>query len=76
MIPSSTKQTNNTRNTGISKTVFLKQSTKLFKQKFYETSWDVIKVFQNPNEAYKSFMKIFSDLYNAYFPKKQIKIHG
>ena len=26
------------------------------------------------NDAYKSFLKIFSDLYDIYFPKTKIKI--
>ena len=40
----------------------------------YETNWDDIEVSQNPNEAYESFLNKFSDLYDTYFPKKQIKL--
>ena len=72
-IPSSMKQTNNTKNTVIFKRVFDTESIELFKQKFYETSWDNIETSQNPDEAYKSFLNKFSDLYDNYFPKKQIK---
>ena len=68
------KQTNNTKNTVIFKRVFDTESIELFKQKLYETNWDVIEVSQNPDEAYKSFLNKFSDLSNTYFPKKQIKL--
>ena len=52
MIPSSMKQTNNTKNTVICKRVFNTESLKLFKQKLYETSWDDIEASQNPDEVY------------------------
>ena len=68
------KQTNNTKNIVIIKRVFDTESIKLFKQKLYETSWDDIEASQNPDEAYKSFVNKFSDLYDTYFPKKQIKL--
>ena len=74
MIPSSMKQTNNTKNTAIFKIVFDTESIELFKQKLHETSWDDTEASQNPNEAYKSFMNKFSDLCDTYFPKKQIKL--
>ena len=74
IIPSSMKQTNNTKNTVIFKTVFDTESIELFKQKLHETNWDDIEVSQNPDEAYKSFLNKFSDLYDTYFPKKQIKL--
>ena len=73
MISSSMKQTNTTKNTVIYKKVFDTKSIELFKQKLYETSWDDIEVSQNHNDTYKSFLNKFSDLCNAYFPKKQIK---
>ena len=68
------KQTNNTKNIVIIKRVFDTESIKLFNQKLYETSWDDIEASQNPDEAYKSFVNKFSDLYDTYFPKKQIKL--
>ena len=74
MIPSSMKQTNNTKNTVMFKIAFDTESTELFKQKFYETSWDDTEVSQNPDEAYKHFWNKFSDLYDTYFPKNQIKL--
>ena len=74
MIPSSMKQTNNTKNTVIFKRVFDTESIELFKQKLYENNWDNTEVSQNSDEAYKSFLNKFSDLSNTYFPKKQIKL--
>ena len=71
IIPSSMKQINNTKNTVIFKRVFDTESIELFKQKLYKTNWDVIEVFQNPDEAYKSFLNKFSDLSNTYFPKNR-----
>ena len=43
MIPSSMKQTNNTKNTVIFKRVFDTESIELFKQKLYETNWMTLK---------------------------------
>ena len=40
----------------------------------YETSWYDIKASKSPDEAHKSFFNKFSDLYDTYFPKKQIKL--
>ena len=54
MIPSSMKQTNNTRSINIFKRVFDTESVKLFKQKLYETSCYDSEACQNPEEAYKS----------------------
>ena len=50
------------------------ESTELFKQKLYETNWDDTEVSQNPDEACKSFLNKFSDLYDTYFPKNQVKL--
>ena len=49
MIPSSMKQTNNTKNTVIFKRVFDTESIELFKQKLYETRWDDTDVSRNPD---------------------------
>ena len=68
------KQTNNTKNTVIFKGVFDTESVELFKQKLQETSWDDIEASRNSDEAYKSFLNKFSDLYDSYFPKKQVKL--
>ena len=39
-----------------------------------ETKWDEIMSFQNPEDAYKAFLKRFSTLYDTYFPEKKIKL--
>ena len=60
LVPSSMKQTNNTKKTVMFKRVFDAGSIELFKKKLYETSWDDIEASLNPNEAYKSFLnKLF-----------------
>ena len=55
MILSSTKQTNNTKNTFMCRKAFDTESIELFKQKLYKTSWDDIEVSQNPMK----FIKVF-----------------
>ena len=55
MIPSSMKQTNNTKNTVIFKRVFDTESIELFKQKLYETNWDDIEVSKTPMKRIKVF---------------------
>ena len=74
MIPSSTKQTNNTNNNVTYKRVFDAESIELFEKKLHETNWNDIEVSQNLDEAYRSFLNKCSDLYHVYFPKKQIKL--
>ena len=55
IIPSSMKQTNNTKNTVIFKRVFDTESIELFKQKLYETNWDDIEVSKTPMKRIKVF---------------------
>ena len=55
MILSSTKQTNNTKNTFMCRKAFDTESIELFKQKLYKTSSDDIEVSQNPMK----FIKVF-----------------
>ena len=50
------------------------ESVERFKQKLYETRWNDLEVSQNPDQAFKTFSNKFSNLYNASFPKKQIKL--
>ena len=52
IIPSSMKQTNNTKNTFIFKRVFDTESIELFKHKLYETNWDDSEVSENPDEVF------------------------
>ena len=74
MIPSCMKQTSNTKNTVIFKRVFDTESIEIFKQKLYETSWDDVKSPKTLRKNIKVFWLSFSDLYDTYFPKKQIKL--
>ena len=61
MIPSSMKQTTQKIPSYLKE--YLTQNQK---QKLYETSWDDIEASQNLDEAYKSFLNKFSDLYDTY----------
>ena len=58
----------------IYKRTYNTESIELFKQKLHETKWDEIMSFQNPDDAYKAFLKRFSTLYDTYFPEKKIKL--
>ena len=57
----------------IYKRTYNTESIELFKQKLRETKWDEIMSFhvQNPDNAYKAFLKRFSTLYGTYFPEKR-----
>ena len=72
IIPSPSKQDNNTETTFVTKRIT--ESIELSKQKLYETSWDEMEMSQNLDQAYKTFLTKFSDLYNIYFPTKIIKV--
>ena len=74
IIPSPSNQENVKETTFITKRILNTKSIELFKQKLYETSWDEMEMFQNPDQAYKTFLTKFSDLYNIYFPTKIIKV--
>ena len=74
IISSPSKQENVTETTFITKRILNTKSIELFKQKLYETSWDKMEMSQNPDQAYKTFLTKFSDLYNIYFPTKIIKV--
>ena len=65
---------NNKENMFIYKRTYNTESIELFKQKLHETKWDEIMSFQNPDDAYKAFLKRFSTLYDTYFPEKKIKL--
>ena len=58
--------------------MFYDSIIELFKHKLYETIWDNIEVFQNPDETCKIFLNKFFDLHDAYLiysdgPKEPIK---
>ena len=64
---------NSKGNVLIYKRTYNTESIELFKQKLHETKWDEIMPFQNPDDAYKAFLKRFSILYDTYFPKTENK---
>ena len=47
---------------------FNENTLTLFKQNLFETSWDSVKKIDDSNESYNKFLKIFSSLYEKYFP--------
>ena len=53
---------------------FNENSLNLFKQKLFETSWDSLKNIADANESYHKFLKIFSSLYEKYFPLTKVKL--
>ena len=53
---------------------FKENSLNLFKQNLFETSWDSLKNMADPNELYDKFLKIFSSLYEKYFPLTNVKL--
>ena len=53
---------------------FNENSLNLFKQKLFETSWDSLKNIADANESYHKFLKIFSSLYEKYFPLTKAKL--
>ena len=64
----------NTKNMFIYKRTYNTESIESFKQKLYEIKWNEIMSFENPDDAYKAFLKRFSTLYDTYFPEKKIKL--
>ena len=48
----------------------------LFKEKLLEVEWGFLKTIQDPNEAYKSFLLVFGNLYEIAFPKIKIKVNS
>ena len=69
IIPSPSKQENVTETTFITKRIFNTELIELFKQKLYKTSWDEMKMSQNPDQANKTFLTKFSDLRNIFRQK-------
>ena len=48
----------------------------LFKEKLLEVDWGFLKTIQDPDEAYKSFLLVFGNLYEIAFPKIKIKVNS
>ena len=62
---------NDKENLFICKRKYNIKSIELFKQKLHETKLDEIMFFQNPDDAYKAFLKRISILYDTYFSEKR-----
>ena len=53
---------------------FNENSLNLFKLNLFETSWDSLKNIVDPSQLYHKFQKIFSSLYEKYFPLTKVKL--
>ena len=47
---------------------FTEDAFNYFRQALFETSWDSVKNFKQPNGAYNKFLEILTELYEKYFP--------
>ena len=45
-----------------------------FKEKFKSVNWSQLDGYDDPNKSYKSFLSKYTELYNASFPLKKIKV--
>ena len=48
----------------------------LFKEKVLKVDWRLLHPIEDPNEAYKTFLNVFSNLYEIAFPKIKIKVNS
>ena len=46
----------------------------LFKEKLLKFGWRLLHPIKDPNEAYKTFLNVFSNFYEITFPKIKIKL--
>ena len=46
----------------------------MFKQQLHEINWKEIKMNQNPNKAFNTFIQKVLPLYDHYFLEKEIKV--
>ena len=44
----------------------------LLKEKLLKVDWGLLHAIKDPNEAYKAFLDVFSNLYEMVFPKIKI----
>ena len=68
------KNCKNNEKTKITKRDFNKENIQNFHFLLENINWDQFLPSNAPNEAYNNFLKIFSDLYDIAFPKKEIEI--
>ena len=48
----------------------------LFKEKLLKVDWRLLHAIKDPNEAYKTFLNVFSNLYKIAFPKIKIEVNS
>ena len=48
----------------------------LLKEKLLKVDWGLLHTIKYPNEAYKTFLNVFSKLYEIAFPKVKIKVNS
>ena len=48
----------------------------LLKEKILKVDWGLLHTIKDPNEAYKIFLNVFSNLYEIAFPKIKIKVNS
>ena len=68
------KNCKNNKKTKITKRDFNEKNIQNFHFLLENINWDQFLPSNAPNEAYNNFLKIFSDLYDIAFPKKEIEI--
>ena len=49
-------------------------SLTLLQEKLLKVDWGLLHTIKDPNEAYKTFLNVFSNLYEITFPKTKIKV--
>ena len=65
---------NKTQVTYIYKRNINSETVEKFNQKLYEIDWNDVKSCENPSESYEVFQTKFLSIYDAFFPKKKIKV--
>ena len=46
------------------------------KEKLLKVDWGLLHTAKDPNEAYKTFLNVFSNLYEIAFPKINVKVNS
>ena len=74
ILENSCNKNKNYEKTKITKRDFSNENIQNFQFLLENIKWDQLLPSNAPNEAYNIFLKIFSDLYDVAFPKKEIEI--
>ena len=48
----------------------------ILKEKLHKVDWGFLHTIKDPNEVYKTFLNLFSHLYEVAFPKIKIKVNS